>query len=160
MPNWITLSQVWVQDTSVLSLKLKSCKNTGLMSHLHFKSSLQKWCSVEWDEKVIVTVEQAKIWKEATMLISRYNPDIRLWRLKKIAQLYLLMVSNPLKSESELDLLYDRRFTVNQFFLASFFFQIVYCHVCRVTWLIIMGFGFEEWIYWHLFTVTINYDSS
>jgi hypothetical protein len=29
-----------------------------------------------------------------------------------------------------------------------------------LAWLIIMGSGFDEWIYWHFFTTTINYDSS
>jgi hypothetical protein len=23
-----------------------------------------------------------------------------------------------------------------------------------------MGYGFDDWIYWHLFTITINYNSS
>jgi hypothetical protein len=27
-------------------------------------------------------------------------------------------------------------------------------------WLIIMGSGFNDWIYWHFFTITINYNSS
>jgi hypothetical protein len=28
------------------------------------------------------------------------------------------------------------------------------------SWLIIMGCGFGDWIYWHFFTITSNYDSS
>jgi hypothetical protein len=27
-------------------------------------------------------------------------------------------------------------------------------------WLIIMGSGFDDWIYWHFFTITTNYNSS
>jgi hypothetical protein len=27
-------------------------------------------------------------------------------------------------------------------------------------WLIIMGCGFDDWVYWHFFTIMINYDSS
>jgi hypothetical protein len=29
-----------------------------------------------------------------------------------------------------------------------------------LAWLIIEGSGFDDWIYWHFFTITINYDSS
>jgi hypothetical protein len=29
-----------------------------------------------------------------------------------------------------------------------------------LAWLIIMGSGFDDWIYWHFFTITVNYDSS
>jgi hypothetical protein len=29
-----------------------------------------------------------------------------------------------------------------------------------LVWLIIMGLGFDDWVYWHFFTITINYDSS
>jgi hypothetical protein len=28
-----------------------------------------------------------------------------------------------------------------------------------VSWLIIMGPGFDDWIYWHFFTIAVNYDS-
>jgi hypothetical protein len=45
--------------------------------------------------------------------------------------------------------------------LLSCFFQCpLYCHVFGVAWLIIMGSGFDDWIYWHFFTITINYYSS
>jgi hypothetical protein len=27
-------------------------------------------------------------------------------------------------------------------------------------WLIIMGSGFDDWVYWHFFTITLNYNSS
>jgi hypothetical protein len=27
-------------------------------------------------------------------------------------------------------------------------------------WLIIMGSGFDDWVYWHFFTITVNYNSS
>jgi hypothetical protein len=37
---------------------------------------------------------------------------------------------------------------------------IEYCHVFEVAWLIITGFGLDDWIYWHFFTITNNYDSS
>jgi hypothetical protein len=29
-----------------------------------------------------------------------------------------------------------------------------------LAWLIIMGFGLDDWIYWHFFTITVNYNSS
>jgi hypothetical protein len=29
-----------------------------------------------------------------------------------------------------------------------------------LAWLIIMGSRFRDWIYWHFFTITVNYDSS
>jgi hypothetical protein len=29
-----------------------------------------------------------------------------------------------------------------------------------LVWLIIMGSGFNDWVYWHFFTITINYYSS
>jgi hypothetical protein len=32
--------------------------------------------------------------------------------------------------------------------------------VFGVPWLIITGSGFDDWIYWHFFTITINYNSS
>jgi hypothetical protein len=35
-----------------------------------------------------------------------------------------------------------------------------YCHVLGVAWLIIMGSGLDDWIYWHFCTITINYYSS
>jgi hypothetical protein len=35
-----------------------------------------------------------------------------------------------------------------------------YCHVSRIPWIIIMGSRFDDWIYWHFFTVTTNYNSS
>jgi hypothetical protein len=35
-----------------------------------------------------------------------------------------------------------------------------YCHVCGVSWLIITGSGFYDWVYWHFFTITTNYNSS
>jgi hypothetical protein len=30
----------------------------------------------------------------------------------------------------------------------------------ELSWLTIMGSGFDDWIYWHFFTITINYNSS
>jgi hypothetical protein len=36
----------------------------------------------------------------------------------------------------------------------------IYCHVSGVPWLIITGSGLDDWIYWHFFTITINYNSS
>jgi hypothetical protein len=35
-----------------------------------------------------------------------------------------------------------------------------YCHVWGVAWRIIMGSGLDDWIYWHVFAITINYKSS
>jgi hypothetical protein len=35
-----------------------------------------------------------------------------------------------------------------------------YCHVSGVRWLIIMGSGLDDGIYWHFFTITTNYNSS
>jgi hypothetical protein len=29
-----------------------------------------------------------------------------------------------------------------------------------LAWLIIMGSGFDDWVYWHFFTITVNYNSS
>jgi hypothetical protein len=29
-----------------------------------------------------------------------------------------------------------------------------------LAWLIIMGSGFDDWICWHFFTITLNYNSS
>jgi hypothetical protein len=29
-----------------------------------------------------------------------------------------------------------------------------------LAWLIIMGSGFDDWIYWHFFTITVSYNSS
>jgi hypothetical protein len=37
-----------------------------------------------------------------------------------------------------------------------------YCHVsglCVTTWWLMMGSGLDDWIYWHLFTIAVNYDS-
>jgi hypothetical protein len=33
-------------------------------------------------------------------------------------------------------------------------------HVSGVPWLIITGSGLDDWIYWHIFTITTNYNSS
>jgi hypothetical protein len=33
-------------------------------------------------------------------------------------------------------------------------------HVLGFSWLLIMSSGFDDWVYWHFFTVTINYYSS
>jgi hypothetical protein len=35
-----------------------------------------------------------------------------------------------------------------------------YCHVSVLAWLMIMGSGFDDWVYWHCFTITVNYNSS
>jgi hypothetical protein len=35
-----------------------------------------------------------------------------------------------------------------------------YCHVWGVPWRIIMGSGLDDWICWHFFTITTNYNSS
>jgi hypothetical protein len=29
-----------------------------------------------------------------------------------------------------------------------------------LAWLIIMGSGFDDWVYWHLFIITVDYNSS
>jgi hypothetical protein len=33
-------------------------------------------------------------------------------------------------------------------------------HMSGVLWLIITGSGWNDWIYWHFFRITINYTSS
>jgi hypothetical protein len=40
------------------------------------------------------------------------------------------------------------------------FYTHEYCHVWGIAWRIIMGSGLDVRIYWHFFTITINYDSS
>jgi hypothetical protein len=37
-------------------------------------------------------------------------------------------------------------------------YDIVTCK--GLAWLIIMGSGFDDWIYWHFFTTTVDYNSS
>jgi hypothetical protein len=36
----------------------------------------------------------------------------------------------------------------------------IYSHVSGVAWLIIVGSRFGDWIYWHFFTITLDYNSS
>jgi hypothetical protein len=36
----------------------------------------------------------------------------------------------------------------------------IHCHVSGLAWLIIMRSGLDDWIYWHFFTVAMNYDFS
>jgi hypothetical protein len=36
----------------------------------------------------------------------------------------------------------------------------IYCHISGLAWQIIMGSGFNDWIYWHFFIITVNYNSS
>jgi hypothetical protein len=38
--------------------------------------------------------------------------------------------------------------------------EILYYHVLGVAWLIIMGSGFDDWVNWHFFTITVDYNSS
>jgi hypothetical protein len=35
-----------------------------------------------------------------------------------------------------------------------------YCYVSGVPWRVITGFELDDWIYWHFFTITTNYNSS
>jgi hypothetical protein len=35
-----------------------------------------------------------------------------------------------------------------------------YSYLCGVSWLITTSSGFDDWIYWHFFAITINYNSS
>jgi hypothetical protein len=34
----------------------------------------------------------------------------------------------------------------------------IYCHVSGVPWLIITGFGLDDWIYWHLLVQSLNHN--
>jgi hypothetical protein len=43
-------------------------------------------------------------------------------------------------------------------FLPTIWRHIVMCS--GFAWLIITGSGFDDWIYWHFFTITVNYNSS
>jgi hypothetical protein len=55
-------------------------------------------------------------------------------------------------------------------YLHNFLFAIIVIRISIITrmcitcsgfaWLIITGSGLDDWIYWHFFTVTVNYDSS
>jgi hypothetical protein len=38
--------------------------------------------------------------------------------------------------------------------------NVIYCDVSGLMWLIIMDSGFHDWIYWHFFTITVDYSSS
>jgi hypothetical protein len=38
--------------------------------------------------------------------------------------------------------------------------KIIYCHVWGFAWRIKIGSVFDDWIYWHFFTITTNYESS
>jgi hypothetical protein len=49
--------------------------------------------------------------------------------------------------------------TKTQFCNKDFLINI-YCPVSGLAWLIIMGSGINDWIYWHFFTITLNYGSS
>jgi hypothetical protein len=46
----------------------------------------------------------------------------------------------------------------NDCFIFTYF--KMYCRVWGVAWLTIMGSGFDNWVYWHFYTIKIYYDSS
>jgi hypothetical protein len=40
------------------------------------------------------------------------------------------------------------------------FIRVHYCYVSgSFAWLMVMGSGFDDWVYWHFCTIIINYDS-
>jgi hypothetical protein len=45
------------------------------------------------------------------------------------------------------------------FVLLTCAFEFVLSRMTGSVWLIIMGSGLDDWIYWHLFTITVSYNS-
>jgi hypothetical protein len=50
-------------------------------------------------------------------------------------------------------------FKLSSFSTSGYFLRIILSHFRR-SWRIIMCSGFDDWIYWHLFKITINYNIS
>jgi hypothetical protein len=48
----------------------------------------------------------------------------------------------------------------NTWTVDEYIYIYIYSHVSGFTWLIIVGFVFDDWIYWHFFTITVDYNSS
>jgi hypothetical protein len=77
-----------------------------------------------------------------------WTPPPQLWKLKK-------KIVYPLISSSV-----SLPINLSTVICSSILYPSTYCHVFGVLWLTITGSGYDDWVYWHFFTITINHNSS